>query len=1254
LTPSHRFGDSNSKINIFLNDGQITFLATSSGSTTDQILDIPWVALLQMNIIFQTESQIEGTAEVIITLRNDDNIFCILDGEGTKLESVFFSSDIEQIQSLQQELRAYCPDLEMVEEYPDVKRGSDERNEVSQRSYTSAVAIQLNEEEPPSIGDRAEGSQRSVVSAGAVETVEKPMSQHIRQTVFGAQVIDSMAGERAEPVPESHQLLDEGQGSEATVPDYQNVEDDLYNASPPRQSAQRAKEDDVDQRNEEDPDSREENLASINHSKLPSKKRKSVKPVAKAPIRLTQKPQNAQESGKEKIPMSAKQNPQPNKDTAKKGQADARSKGVKDAALKAKEPEAFDSEALTSPDANDTSTPKVTKSVENDDRDYIPPKNPVETAAHESQPRRQKPGATSLNIPQAKNRNAQSLSIDSRQKPNALDSANARDVFELPDDDEEEESQNAKRKGKVPQKATSKSQSKKTAPKSKAETRKRESAPPAVETMPPPKAKPVKKRESAPSVIESMLPLKNIPNSKKRQSAPPAIETMPPPPLPQRITRSNKNATSLADEAESQSQASKAKSSSKTSITEPAPVPRPVKVQDDIIALMDDDSIDRFPVSENEVVKDTPVKVNDKPKASQKITNDHVSFKSVKNPLIKMASKMNDLLDFTDRNDEMGNGSANDSSIQDISHSKKKTVEHDERMEEDELACASNVNPTQTIKVSTRVDDDSKVFKIPDIPEHSSKTRNSRGSKAIESKSTKRLDVTPIPRDSTSPTEQSGASNESRKRKAMTEDTTPSKRSRPSENKMQASESPSPRRSPRIASKLKKRSKAPEPEVQSPIPTRTVKERKLEDLSMPPPKQVVSHNLNETQKLPNITPAGRAIRVSQRSTKALSRPTPRTGEGAAETPAVAAAPSTTDSKTPLVDDRLARKPGVISFNKHGALNQGVSSTPRLFAEPAIPKSLTSKEPSDRKRKHDETDFVRPQSPPKKRKSVSPPEVNVDENYEEYEEADQPDIGSSPPQPLPNPAKLTIANQPLQLRPGSQGSRVDPNGSPHPSPMSQEVDHFSRMERKLNEESQALEKQEHMEEQKVRARPRRVADVFGPKVKLSSQAKEAPTSLDKSEPRYVAVKKTQNGHYEEVYSKEVILPQKVLPDPFVEKNSRVSSGFTERLQIEAKTREKTQNSQQQGAARQSLVDPEKTLVNAERRPWVKQRVPSLSTGTSVDSRSSEPSRSPLQDMDPAEMWNVAVRPHYSTLRQAVHRVADVSDAFLTCLILANNM
>jgi hypothetical protein len=47
------------------------------------------------------------------------------------------------------------------------------------------------------------------------------------------------------------------------------------------------------------------------------------------------------------------------------------------------------------------------------------------------------------------------------------------------------------------------------------------------------------------------------------------------------------------------------------------------------------------------------------------------------------------------------------------------------------------------------------------------------------------------------------------------------------------------------------------------------------------------------------------------------------------------------------------------------------------------------------------------------------------------------------------------------------------------------------------------------------------------------------------------KRPKDGHYEQVNSKEIILPQKVLPavpDPFLKTNSRVSSGFREFLEI----------------------------------------------------------------------------------------------------------
>lgn len=62
------------------------------------------------------------------------------------------------------------------------------------------------------------------------------------------------------------------------------------------------------------------------------------------------------------------------------------------------------------------------------------------------------------------------------------------------------------------------------------------------------------------------------------------------------------------------------------------------------IELMDDEPIDKSPVSEKDFVKDTPVKTNGRPKPAQNATNDPVASKSANNPLIKIASKLENLL----------------------------------------------------------------------------------------------------------------------------------------------------------------------------------------------------------------------------------------------------------------------------------------------------------------------------------------------------------------------------------------------------------------------------------------------------------------------------------------------------------------------------------------------------------------------------------------------------------------------------------
>jgi len=55
---------------------------------------------------------------------------------------------------------------------------------------------------------------------------------------------------------------------------------------------------------------------------------------------------------------------------------------------------------------------------------------------------------------------------------------------------------------------------------------------------------------------------------------------------------------------------------------------------------------------------------------------------------------------------------------------------------------------------------------------------------------------------------------------------------------------------------------------------------------------------------------------------------------------------------------------------------------------------------------------------------------------------------------------------------------------------------------------------------------------------------------------------------------------------------------------------------------------------------------MTTGTSAESTPSEPSRMPLAERENVnDMWNVAIRPHYSNLREAIHRMGDVSTLVL---------
>jgi hypothetical protein len=168
------------------------------------------------------------------------------------------------------------------------------------------------------------------------------------------------------------------------------------------------------------------------------------------------------------------------------------------------------------------------------------------------------------------------------------------------------------------------------------------------------------------------------------------------------------------------------------------------------------------------------------------------------------------------------------------------------------------------------------------------------------------------------------------------------------------------------------------------------------------------------------------------------------------------------------------------------------------------------------------------------------------------------------------------------------------------------------------------------------RARRPSEIFGPRIRLESKPKAGPSSPEAAATQYLPHKKTGKNQYEAIDSKEVIALDKPLSDPFAN-NTKKPSDFTERLRAGVSI------GPQRKSLRFNQEDTEKTLVDVENLEDHKQYSHSdpsdMTIGTSVESSSSEPSRSPAKERR-NEMWNMAIRPHYTSLHDVVHRIADV--------------
>ncbi|TGO52712.1 hypothetical protein BCON_0136g00060 [Botryotinia convoluta] len=336
----------------------------------------------------------------------------------------------------------------------------------------------------------------------------------------------------------------------------------------------------------------------------------------------------------------------------------------------------------------------------------------------------------------------------------------------------------------------------------------------------------------------------------------------------------------------------------------------------------------------------------------------------------------------------------------------------------------------------------------------------------------------------------------------------------------------------------------------------------------------------------------------------------------------------------LLDDRSIRKPNSIHFNAKGAQNQGSSGTsipvpkrdPKLHIKASNTAKVKSQDMVKSKRRHDdhhnsdeESLFVS-QCPPRKRQSVSPPNVAL-------------------PTDTPILVDDTISPRiPTALKPSSQGSRVDAFGSPQAQHIVPSIGHALRIEQRESApefskaEPRTMDSHQDLPEIKVLSPEfdaKDAPELFGPRIKVVSISKARPAPPGESSVRYVPHTKTQNGSYKDISTMENIQEVKVLPDPFVDVAHHKSSGFTERLR--AREADEGLNVR--------FSDPDKTLVEITEQSYSRESSSPSELSSNSSFRSGGSSSIPRQGLSPHSRWTKAVRLHYKGYADTVHKIAD---------------
>lgn len=371
----------------------------------------------------------------------------------------------------------------------------------------------------------------------------------------------------------------------------------------------------------------------------------------------------------------------------------------------------------------------------------------------------------------------------------------------------------------------------------------------------------------------------------------------------------------------------------------------------------------------------------------------------------------------------------------------------------------------------------------------------------------------------------------------------------------------------------------------------------------------------------------------------------------------------------------SRKPNIIAFSNSGPLNQGKFNITKKTANKTSEVPVTSEVVEHkRKRKPEKATDEAPQSPPKKRQHSSP--IQYDDNLaqSQVEEGFPMNGPFNERSPVEASGRHTRSRSNRQ---SSQTSRVDEKGSPVAAG---DIDHMRNLKERMSQSARPESPHDHQSTNSAAESPednkQGFSVIFAPRVELEVKEKaRAASPQEEVTSRYIAHERTAHGHYKGIQSQEVVAPETELADPFKDAPSR-STPFIERLRRSSKEIDAAEAQPQvrhlalpgsqvngndalpqvprQNSARirrsdannrtrfNVQEDPEKTLVGSGRGHGRQISPGDMTNGSSPESRSSGQSTKEVEDQLPlGEMrWNVALRPHYVTAREAIHLIADV--------------